>query len=118
MKNFKKLALGLIIGAMAIGFSAFTASSNKSLVKHHRAAKAGMITDDFIVQPSLNSFQEQPSVNTANCHSTATRECVYDVTSTGKSNIPDQASYSASDIDTYVANGWLAADPGSSPALY
>jgi hypothetical protein len=33
MKNFKKIALGLIVGALAIGFSSFT-NAKKSLVSH------------------------------------------------------------------------------------
>ncbi|MBK0380067.1 hypothetical protein [Mucilaginibacter segetis] len=118
MKNFKQLALGLMVGALAISFSAFTNANNNTFVKHHRAVKAGMITDDYIVQPTLNNFQENASPTSSNCHGTATLQCIYDVTSSGQTNIPDQASYTASNINSYVAAGYLVADPNSHASLY
>lgn len=118
MKNFNQIAMGLMIGAMAIGFSAFTGSPSGT-VKPGKAVKAGMISDNFIVQlNAANNFVELSSANPANCGDPATRECVYDVTSSGKSNIPDQSAYTATQIDTYVSNGWLTPDSDSSLALY
>ncbi len=118
MKKFQKLALGLIVGAMAIGFSAFTNAHSKSLVKPNKAVKAGMIVDNYLVQSSLNVFDQLSSAPVASdCGGTATRDCAYSVTSTGKSNIPNQSSYTGSEIDTYVSNGWLTAD-ASTKALY
>ncbi|MFI5140371.1 MAG: hypothetical protein ACHQIM_21305 [Sphingobacteriales bacterium] len=55
---------------------------------------------------------------TSDCSSTATRQCAYDVTSSGKGNIPDQSSYTGAEIDTYVSHGWLTPASGSSDALY
>ncbi|NHA02506.1 hypothetical protein G7092_01795 [Mucilaginibacter sp. HC2] len=118
MKNFKKIAFGLLVGAMAIGFSAFTSAKSNNYVRVSKALKAGLIVDNFIVQPTLDNFTEQSAVNTGMCHSTATRQCAYSVTTTGKANIPDQSSYSADDIDDYVSNGWLSPASGSSAALY
>ena len=118
MKNFKQIAFGLMVGLMAIGFSAFTNAHTVKYTKVSKALKAGLIVDNFIVQPTTDNFVEQSTVATSNCHSTATRECIYDVTSSGKSNIPDQPSYSADDIDGYVSNGWLANHSGSTNALY
>jgi hypothetical protein len=117
MKNFKQVALGLMVGAMAIGFSSFTNAHHNTFVKHH-SAKAGMITDDYIVQPTLNNFQENASPVSSNCHSTATLQCIYDVTTSGQSNIPDQASYTATNINSYVTAGYLVADGDSNPSLY
>jgi hypothetical protein len=42
MKNFKQIALGLMVGAMAIGFSAFT-TANNSNIKIKRNAKGQII---------------------------------------------------------------------------
>ncbi len=117
MKNFKHIAFGLLVGAMAIGFSAFTTKNVVVPAKHH-IAKAGMITDDFLVQSSSNTFTQNSAPSASHCRSTATLQCIYDVTETGASNIPDQASYSSSDINTYVSNGWLTADASSKAALY
>lgn len=116
MKNFKKIAFGLLVSALAIGFSAFTNANN--VVKHHRVPKAGMITNDFIVQPTLDNFTQLASPSSSNCKLTSDRECIYDVTTSGQSNIPDQASYSKTEVDGYVTNGWLTADPSSHSAQY
>jgi hypothetical protein len=118
MKKFKQIAFGLMVGALAIGFSAFTNAHSLRLTNHHRTVKAGMITDDFLVQSSSATFTQNASPDPSNCKSTSTRQCIYDVTTSGQSNIPDQASYAGSDVDTYVSNGWLTADPSSKAALY
>jgi hypothetical protein len=121
MKNFKQIAFGLLVGALAIGFSAFTTahkgpSGEKFIVK--KGAKLS-ITSDFMVQPTLDAFQQLASTPASGaCKSTSDRDCVYDVTADGKSNIPNQASYTKSEIDTYVANDWLEPDASSSLAQY
>ena len=43
MKNFKQIALGLAVGAMAIGFSAFTNANNSNL-KYNRNAKGEVVS--------------------------------------------------------------------------
>lgn len=116
MKNFKQIALGLMVGALAFSFSAFThVSSHKSIA--HRIVKSGMISDDHIVQNSVNGFVETNSPDASNCSSAVTtRDCIYAVTSTGASNIPDKPSYSAADVDNYVSEGWLTG--ATSPGVY
>jgi len=116
MKNFKQVAFGLLVGAMAIGFSAFTNATNVN--KHHRVAKAGMITNDFIVQPTLDNFRQDAGPSSTNCKLTSDRECIYDVTTSGQSNIPDQTSYTKAEVDSYLSSGWLSADPNSHSAQY
>ncbi|MET4141667.1 hypothetical protein [Pedobacter sp. UYP1] len=36
MKNFQKLALGLVVAVMAIGFSAFTSAKNATIVTYYK----------------------------------------------------------------------------------
>lgn len=43
MKNFKQIAFGLLVGAMALGFSAFTNANNSGL-KIHRDAKGRILS--------------------------------------------------------------------------
>lgn len=118
MKKLHKVALALMVGVLAIGFSAFTNAHSNRLINHHRTVKAGMITDDYLVQTGSGVFAENAAPDPSSCKSSSSRQCIYDVTTSGQSNIPDQASYSGSDIDTYVSNGWLSSDPSSKPALY
>jgi len=119
MKNFKRIALGLLVGAMAIGFSSFTNAQKGVSVKLVKIVKSGFITDNFIVQPIADNFVEQSTTpSTDDCAESSDRFCVYDVTTLGKSNIPDQTSYSKSDIDSYVMNSWLTPASGATDALY
>lgn len=43
MKNFKNIAFGLMVGALAIGFSAFT-SANNSSIKYNKNANRKIIS--------------------------------------------------------------------------
>lgn len=118
MKNFKNIAFGLIVGALAIGFSAFTTAkttvANKNVSNKHFS-----ITSNFLVQPTLDGFEQRATADpAANCSGTSDRECTYDVTTLGKSNIPNQPSYTKAEIDNYVSHSWITPDPDSSPALY
>lgn len=116
MKNFKQIAFGLMVGALAISFSAFT-SAKKVMVNAAPNAKRS-ITANFLVQPVLDSFQQETSLS-GDCTGTASdRDCIYDVTTSGKSNIPNQGSYTKANIDTYVSNGWLNPDASASDHLY
>jgi hypothetical protein len=117
MKNFKQIAFGLIVGALAIGFSAFT--NAKKVVSVNAINAKYSITANFLVQPALDSFERETSASTDNCSSvTSDRDCVYDVTTTGKSNIPNQASYTKAEIDNYVSHSWIMPDAGASLKLY
>lgn len=117
MKNFKQIALGLIVGAMAIGFSSFTNNKSVATAKTNAAHKFS-ITSNYLVQPSLDSFEQATTASTDNCAGTSDRDCVYSVTTAGKSNIPNQASYTKAEIDNYVSHSWLMAAAGSSNGLY
>lgn len=120
MKNFKQIAFGLLVGAMAIGFSAFTNAKTSAQAEKNLSNKRLSITSNFVIQPSLDSFQQLATGAdpAANCSGTSDRECTYDVTTSGKTNIPNQASYTKAEIDNYVSHSWLTPDPDSSPALY
>jgi len=118
MKNFKQIAFGLILGAMVIGFSAFTNAKTKT-VHINKAFSAKTITDDYLVQSGgAGVFAQSADFDSSNCGTAATLPCGYDVTTSGKSNIPNRASYSSSDISNYVSHNWLAADSQSSNAQY
>ncbi|MEH6306177.1 hypothetical protein RYH73_11020 [Olivibacter sp. CPCC 100613] len=103
----KKIIFGIFTLAL---FTFFIVKANSS---------RRTITADHLVQPATDQFvQLEGDPEFSSCQSTATRNCVYDVTAAGKANIPDQPTYSATEIDNYVSQGWLQADPNSSPALY
>lgn len=120
MKNFRKIAFGLLVGALALGFSAFTSTHkltrNTTFVKH-----AGMITEGFIAQTVAgNEFDPESSVDGDNCSdATTSYSCTYTVTSTGASNIPEKSSYTASDMNSYLSHSpaWLTAN-GSANKVY
>lgn len=79
MKNFKQVALGLIVGAMAIGFSSFTTA------KHAKFAGAYYSTAD---QAWSSAGAQAPNQNASNYHlinaqpytcTTASIGCSYDL---------------------------------------
>src|ERR1700743_1318591 len=116
MKNFKRIALGLLVGAMAIGFSAFTNAHTGTVqfpVKHSKVGNFTPIADNANVQlNTLNNFQEAENPSSDDCVAESTTlKCIYDVTSAGAMNIPDQPSgYSTTDISNYLSQSpaWLA----------
>jgi hypothetical protein len=117
MKNFKQIAFGLLVGALAIGFSAFT-NAKKVMTTKATIAKYS-ITANNLVQPAADSFQQAASASTADCTgATSDRLCVYDVTTTGKSNIPNQSSYTKADIDNYLSHSWIMPASGATDHLY
>ncbi|NHA05517.1 hypothetical protein G7092_17030 [Mucilaginibacter sp. HC2] len=120
MKNFKKIALGLLVGALAIGFSSFTTVKSSLAPFHNKALKAHMITDDFLLQNQgvAGVFAQDNSYDSGNCATSETLRCGYSVTATGKTNIPNQSTYSSSDITNYLSHNWITPAPGSSNALY
>lgn len=69
MKNFQKLALGLVVGVMAIGFSAFTTANkaNNTLVGLYWFASnpAGTI----LTESSIPNLAEPQSTNRLGCPS-------------------------------------------------
>ncbi|SEN08456.1 hypothetical protein SAMN05192574_102404 [Mucilaginibacter gossypiicola] len=121
MKNFKQIAFGLMVGALALGFSAFTSASKVPTGPKFFVPKGAKlsITANFLNQPTLDSFAQLASTpNFSDCKGTSDRLCVYDVTADGKANIPNQGSYTKSEIDTYLANDWIEPDASASNAQY
>jgi hypothetical protein len=52
MKNFKQIALGLIVGSMALGFSAFTNAKTNSTTYYYGLNKAGSTYTEQSTDPS------------------------------------------------------------------
>lgn len=94
MKNFQKLALSLMVGVMAIGFSAFTnAKSNVT----HTAGKA--IPAGYLVQVSSGIYEFRSSL-TGDCETAVPNPCHYDVAASN--NIPNsQTQWTKAQINTY-----------------
>lgn len=115
-KNIKKILFGIGVSASALGASAFT--SDEAEVAKLTQVKEGLIVSNFLVNKGTE-FSPRASVNpSAECKATDPRDCAYTVTAEGMDNIPDQPSYSLSQIDQYVDEGWVEPHPNSSPALY
>jgi|GEM_PF-1599715 len=104
----KKIMFGLLVAATAVSVSAFT-----------NAKSARAIESDHMVQLGANNFEQREEVDVDNCTTApVSRRCLFDVTSSGKANIPEKASYSDSDIDSYTSNGWITPNTSSSLGLY
>ncbi|WP_316820674.1 hypothetical protein [Pedobacter gandavensis] len=114
MKNFQKIALGLMTVGSAFAFSAFT---NVDLGTNKKA-----VTFDYLVQRAAGQFtQINPSNPSATpdysfCKTSAANRCSYEVTLLGKSNMPTlvslgQTSYTATQIQDYLDNGYIIEDP-------
>lgn len=98
----KRNLLGAVVVVLAIGSSAY----NKLA-----------ITENFLVQSSANVFTRTVTANLS-CITPATLFCHYEVTTAGKLNIPAKASYTPTDINTYLTNAWIVAPPGDNRRLY
>ena len=104
MKNFKKIAFGLLVGALAIGFSSFTTGAKRS---------AG---DVFVNEANDGSYTKlSVSYDPSNC-SSASRPCAYSVTAAGASHISGGTLTSAQ-ITTAINNGWITQE-GSDQGVY
>lgn len=107
MKNF---IYGLAVAAIALTTSAFTSIPDQTVGK---STRVGAITANYLVQPAVGSFKQFPmgTPEGGSCFLDSQRQCFYSVTLEGKNNIPDLLTYNTSQIDAYVANGWI--EPGS-----
>lgn len=111
MKNFKQVAFGLIVGAMAIGFSAFTSAHNSGM-KIHRNAKGQIISvtssfyniDGNPANQVASNFVYRDGTTSADCRSAAsTKECKADWTT---DNMPSNGqSPTAAGSPSYLGNG-------------
>lgn len=121
MKNIQKIAVSLVVAASAIAFSAFKTVNKEVAPFGNKQLNAGMITNDYLLQDqgTAGVFSQGSIFSSDNCDDTVvTLRCGYSVSATGKANIPEQATYNATEINTYVSNGWISSAPGSSNRLY
>lgn len=96
MKNFKKIALGLLVGALAIGFSSFTngpkAHVRGHLVTYRYYNKMGTIGDetpaDFIYRDGLED----------DCSSSTTKECSAEWSTTNAPSVNQSPSDAGSPV--------------------
>jgi len=97
MKNFKHLALGLMVGALAIGFSSFTNARKLSAGDEYGNTGVGGNYD--ILTSAYNS---------ASCTQMPNIQCAYEVTAAGASHITT-STLTSSQIATALlpANQWL-----------
>lgn len=106
----KNLFYGLAVAAIALATSAFTSMPDQTVGK---ATRVGAITANYLIQPAVGSFKQFPMgiPVSDDCLFDSNRHCFYRVTLEGKNNIPDLINYNTSQVDTYLANGWI--EPGS-----
>ncbi|MBT2561707.1 hypothetical protein J7E50_12755 [Pedobacter sp. ISL-68] len=95
MKNLHKLALGLLVGASAIGFSAFTSTSEVAVGDRYGNNGAAGTTGQYniLANPYVSS----------NCISGSDR-CAYVVTAAGASTVTG-SSYSEAQLETWASQG-------------
>ena len=90
----KKLVLGLMLAAVAVGGSAFT-TPKKSIV------------ENFLIQPLTGIFLRVTTANGGCINLLSTLQCRYAVTSAGRLYIPAQAWYTNEDIISFLNAGYI-----------
>lgn len=103
----KKVVIGLLLAAIAVGGSSFTNAREKKA-----------INENYLVQTLIGVFLRQSTATGACLNLGAGLYCIYAVNPTGKSNIPAQSWYSSDDINNFIANGWLDMVPLANQGLY
>lgn len=93
MKNFKQIVFGLLVGALAVGFSSFTNAK--------RAAG-----DEYGNQVNGSYQKLSNAYNPALCENTKSATCGYEVTSAGASHVTS-SNFTAAQAATYQSNGWI-----------
>ncbi len=101
----KKVVLGLMLTAIAVGGSAFT-----------NAKKA--INEGYLIQPLSGIFFRSANATGVCFNLLSIQSCVYAVNPTSKINIPSQTYYSDNDVNNFIAQGWLDEVPTSNNGLY
>ena len=89
----KKITLALLTAGIAFGGSAF-----KNVHKS--------ITANFLVQKTAGIYYQSTSRDGI-CFSVASLPCSYVLTLTGLVNIPNQTSYTAITISSYLSSGYI-----------
>ncbi|WP_179413082.1 hypothetical protein HDF19_10805 [Mucilaginibacter sp. E4BP6] len=93
MKNFKQIAFGLLVGALALGFSSFT-----------NAKKAA---GDQYGNQANGSYQKLSSAyNPSLCENTKSVPCGYEVTTAGATHVTS-SNFTAAQASTFQSNGWI-----------
>lgn len=90
----KKLVLGLMLAAVAVGGSAFTAPK-KSIV------------ESFLIQPLTGIFLRVATAQGSCLNLGSTLQCRYAVTSAGRLYIPAQDWYTNEDIISFLNAGYI-----------
>lgn len=80
MKNFQKLALGLMVGAMAIGFSAFTNMSDAKFAIYRYTPAAQQNWNSTSLDQTLTNYS--PVSGTVSCLPTE-KICTYNISDDG-----------------------------------
>lgn len=98
--------------------SATPNGDEKEEKKEVKAEATTTLQSSFLVNKDTN-FSPRESVDLGeNCDPADTKHCVYQLTSEGMSNIPDQPSYTPAQIEQFEADGWIEPHPDSNPGLY
>jgi|GEM_PF-1893440 len=101
----KKLLLGLMLTAVAVGGSAFTNAKKN-------------INDNYLVQPLSGIFLRAATANGACLNLLSNVQCKYAVNAMGRANIPSQAWYSTAEVLDFIDEGWLDPVQYSNAGLY
>jgi len=103
MKKFQKIALGLMVGAMAIGFSAFTNAQKKSASLIYRYySTTGAVND---TNPADFVYESNPDL----CSTSTTKECSAEWSTTNAPTAGQTPSQAGS--PTYVGSTSLGIYP-------
>lgn len=95
----------------------FVVNGMENKDEKHLEVKSTLVSD-FLVNKGT-AFSPRSTVNvSSNCIQTDSKSCVYQLTEEGMENVPDQQSYTPSQIEEFESNGWITPHPQSSSALY
>jgi len=115
MNLLKKISgsflLGLAVIGLALGTSAFT--EKQSTTENNNA-----FAPTFLVNKGAQ-YEPRATVNPIqNCQTSDPQLCVFEVTSSGSSNIPDQPAYTPAEMQDYENQGWITPHADADEALY
>lgn len=97
MKNLQKLALGLLIGALAIGFSAFTSPKRVN-------SNFYVYTSSSHLQADIQNINNYAASAADPCGGTTTNVCGVDLTTSKPvGSTPDPTEFSAEKADLWAS---------------
>ncbi|MBE8719781.1 hypothetical protein [Sphingobacterium pedocola] len=109
-----------VLGVALLGLAVTTQSfDNKEDVEEKAdAKKSAVLAPNFLVNKGA-SFSPRNTVNPSlNCNQTDSKNCTYQITAEGMENVPEQESYTPTQIEEYESNGWIEPHAQSGLALY